>query len=176
MITLTAHEEPSPRADRVDRAERLEFVKDGFSLIAAYLAPIWLLANRLWLAFAGYAAVVGVLSAATAAFDLSEQWLSLGVMLLHLLIGLEADGLKRWSLDRRGWSMVGTVTGRNRAECERRFFDNWLDGTPALAAASLGRGYAAPAGIAAAVSTGAAGFGHAASGARRFGRWLSPKA
>jgi len=168
VITLTVHEEPSPRADRIDRAERLEFVKDGFSLIAAYLAPFWLLANRLWLALAGYLGVVVLLSVATAAFDLSPSWLSFALLVMHLVVGFEGDSLKRSGLERRGWSMVGSVTGRNRAECERRFFDNWIDGTPAIAARTPVRGLPATSAVATAPAPGPGTAG-------RFGRWLSPK-
>ena len=45
---------------------------------------------------------------------------------LNLLIGFEADTLRRWALDRSGWRMLGSVSGRTVAECERRFFDGWL--------------------------------------------------
>ena len=38
MLTFTVHEPPNPPADRVDRAESLVFIKDGFSWAAALLA------------------------------------------------------------------------------------------------------------------------------------------
>ena len=30
MRTYTVHEQPNPPADRIDRAEKLVFIKDGF--------------------------------------------------------------------------------------------------------------------------------------------------
>ena len=45
MLTFTVHEPPNPPADRIDRAESLVFIKDGFSWIAALFAPLWLLAT-----------------------------------------------------------------------------------------------------------------------------------
>jgi hypothetical protein len=138
LITFTVHEEPEPRIDILERGERLEFVREGFSLLTAYLAPFWLLANRLWLVFAGYLGVVGLLGLAAWLGIIGQNGLSLGVMALHLVIGYEADQLKRWNLDRQGWTELGTVTGRNREECERRFLDAWLDERPP-AAHRLGR-------------------------------------
>ena len=52
---------------------------------------------------------------------------------LSLLIGFEADTLRRWGLRRRGWAALGTVTGKTASECERRFFDAWLPMQPILA-------------------------------------------
>jgi hypothetical protein len=138
VITFTVHEEPEPRVDMVDRGERLEFVREGFSIVTAYLAPVWLLANRLWLPFLGYLAVAGLLIGGSLLFGLGTRWISLGMMALHLIVGFEADTLQRWSLARKGWTELGIVTGRNRADCERRFFDSWLDERPA-AAQRLGR-------------------------------------
>jgi hypothetical protein len=52
---------------------------------------------------------------------------------------LEADTLRRWSLERRGWRTLGTVSGKKTAECERRFFDAWLPAQPILAATTQSR-------------------------------------
>ena len=73
----------------------------------------------------------------TLAFD--QRWLGLAAFALHLLIGFEADTLRRWGLERRGWHTVGTVSGKTAAECERRFFDAWLPAQPILAASAQSR-------------------------------------
>jgi hypothetical protein len=65
--------------------------------------------------------------------------LGLAAFALNILIGFEADTLRRWGLERRGWHTVATVTGANAAECERRFFDSWLPTQPILAAGSQSR-------------------------------------
>lgn len=134
MRTYTIHERPDPAADRVDRAEALVFVRDGFSWMAALFAPLWLIAHRLWWPLLGYVAIsaafqLGQLTAAS-----SQRWLGLAAFALNVLIGFEADTLRRWGLQRRGWHTVGTVTGSSAAECERRFFDAWLPSQPILAA------------------------------------------
>jgi hypothetical protein len=123
MLACTVHEPPDTPSDRIDRAEGLVFVKDGFSWMAALFTPIWLIVYRLWWPLLGY--VVASVSLG-----------SLATLAVHLLIGFEADTLRRWSLGRRGWRTLGTVTGRTAEECERRFFDNWLPAQPVLAAPS----------------------------------------
>jgi len=139
MRTYTIHERPHPAADRVDRAEGLVFVKDGISWAAALFAPIWLLAHRLWWSLLGYVVVGGALQLAQLTLAFDKRWLGLAVLALHLLIGLEADTLRRWGMERRGWRTVGTVSGKTAAECERRFFDAWLPAQPILAATRQSR-------------------------------------
>jgi hypothetical protein len=132
MRTYTIHEHPSPVADRIERAERLVFVKDGFSWAAALLAPLWFLLHRLWWPLAAYVAVSAVFEIAQTTMSVDPGWLRLAAIALSLLIGFEADTLRRWGLERRGWRMIGTVTGVSAAECERRYFDSWLPTQPIL--------------------------------------------
>jgi hypothetical protein len=132
MLTYTVHEPPAPPADRIDRAEGLVFVKDGFSWRAALFAPIWLLAHRLWWPLLGYVVLSGLLEFLRQSALLDPGWTTLAGFALHLLIGLEADTLRRWGLDRKGWRTLGSVTGRSTHECERRFFDGWLPTQPVI--------------------------------------------
>lgn len=138
MLTYTVHEPPNPPSDRIDRAEGLVFVKDGFSWMAALFTPIWLLVYRLWWPLLGYVVLTGVVLQLAARLD--SDWAGLASLALHVLIGLEADSLRRWQLDRRGWRTVGSVTGRTSEECERRFFEMWLPTQPVIVAASGGSG------------------------------------
>ena len=152
MKTFTVYEPPAAAADRLDRAESLVFVKEGFSWVAAAVAPFWLIANKLWLALLGYAGTVLVLQAGLWAFGLGQRPLGYAIAALNLLVGLEADSLKRWTLEHNGWQPAGTVNGRNTEECERRFFDNWLPRQPMIrpetlsGPGSLGSGGASPLG------------------------------
>jgi hypothetical protein len=136
MLTFTVHEQPNPPADRIDRAERLTFVRDGFSWTAALFAPVWLLAHRLWWPFLGYLAAEGVIELVRQSELLHPGWTTLAAIGISLLIGLEAGTLRRWSLDRRGWTTLGSVSGRNTEDCERRFYDTWLPSQPVLARAA----------------------------------------
>jgi hypothetical protein len=132
MRTYTIHEHPEPVADRLDRAEQLVFVKDGFSWAAALFAPLWLILHRLWWPLIGYLAISAALQIVQKTASLEQAWPALAGFALSLLIGFEADTLRRWGLARRGWRMVGTVTGGSAVECERRFFDSWLPTQPIL--------------------------------------------
>jgi hypothetical protein len=133
MRTYTIHEQPEPLADRVERAEGLVFVKDGFSWAAALFAPFWFLLHRLWWPLIAYIAVSAAFEIAQEMASLDARWLGLAGVALNLLIGFEADTLRRWGLERRGWRMIGTVTGVSAVDCERRFFDGWLPRQPILA-------------------------------------------
>ena len=133
MRTYTIHERPDPAADRIDRAEALVFVKDGFSWAAALFAPLWLIVHRLWWPLLGYVVVSGAFQLPQLFLTVDQRWLGLATVALHVLIGFEADSLRRWGLERRGWHSVGTVSGKTAAECERRFFDTWLPAQPILA-------------------------------------------
>ncbi len=139
MRTYTVHEHPDPAADRIDRAEELVFVKDGFSWVAALFAPLWLLVHRLWWPLLGYVVVSGALQLVQLTAAVDPRWLALAAFALNVLIGFEADTLRRWALERRGWHTVGTVSGKTAAECERRFFDAWLPTQPILAASAQSR-------------------------------------
>lgn len=133
MQTYTVHEQPVPPADRLERAEQLVFVKDGFSLPAAVLAPIWLLVNRLWLPFGAYLAcmlIAGLVASLPGMAGEIGGWLMLA---MHVIIGFEAASLRRWQLAGAGYEMISSVTGRNLDDCERRFLDAWLGHQPILA-------------------------------------------
>ncbi|KAB2915509.1 MAG: DUF2628 domain-containing protein [Hyphomicrobiaceae bacterium] len=141
MLTFTVHEPPAPPADRIDRAEALVFVKDGFSWAAALFAPLWLGLHRLWLPLLGYIIIAAALGLAQEATVFDRRWVGLAMFAVNLMLGFEAGTLRRWVLDRRGWRMLGSVSGRSVDECERRFFEGWLPSQPIIAPnASSGAG------------------------------------
>jgi hypothetical protein len=137
MNVYTVHEPPDPPADRLDRADAHVFVKDGFTWAAAVLTPFWLLANRMWLVLVGYLVGMTALQFGLTWIGAGQQFKTLLMIAVHVLIGFEADTLKRWTLDRKGWRMVGSVAGRNWSDCERRFFEAWLPGEPYIRADAL---------------------------------------
>jgi len=122
MFTVQA---PPRRGEDPDaHAERFEFVRDGFRWLAFLFPPLWFLANRMWLVLAGYLALVIGLAVLTDVAGLEPLLLPLGFA-LNLLIGLEADALKRWSYERKGWRMAGIVAGRDLSEAEHTFFKGY---------------------------------------------------
>ncbi|MDP1639902.1 MAG: DUF2628 domain-containing protein, partial [Hyphomicrobium sp.] len=52
MVTYSVHVPPNVSANRLESAEQLVFVKDGFSWLAALVPPLWLLWKRMWLELA----------------------------------------------------------------------------------------------------------------------------
>ena len=134
MQTFTVHEQPNPPSDRIDRAEALVFIRDGFSWAAAIFTPIWLLLHRLWWALLAYVGIIAVLQVLSNLATVDQRWLSLAGLGVGLLFGFESDNLRRWSLARRGWEMVGSVSGRTLEDCERQFFEGWLHTQPMIAA------------------------------------------
>lgn len=132
MRVYTVHESKDPPSDREDRAEALRFVRDGFSWPAALFTPLWLLMRGFWLALIIYLIVAVALGLALQMLGVDDEIQFLIMLGLHVLIGFEADTIERWTLKRRGWEQIATVSGRDVIECERRFFDAWLPDQPML--------------------------------------------
>ncbi|MFN3867609.1 MAG: DUF2628 domain-containing protein [Hyphomicrobiaceae bacterium] len=126
MSVYTVHEPPEPPVDRIDRAEAMVFIKDGFNWSAFLFGPLWLLANGLWQGFLLYGAVLALLIAGINALGIDPGWVGLAIVGLNAIVGYEAHALYEWVLGTRGWSQAGSVMGATEAECERRFFEGWL--------------------------------------------------
>ena len=162
VAVFTIHEPPNPPADRVDRAEAMVFVEDGFSWGVALFAPLWLAIQQLGLALGAYLLVACAIIAGFYVTGINEAWTGSALVALNVWIGFEASEIKRQTLAAGGWADAGTVSGRNLAECERRFFDNWLAGQPLIARSNGDREL--PAGVFATASAHNAG---SASGKKR---------
>ena len=132
MITYTVHEPAAPQSDRLDRADELQFVKDGFSWITALCPPVGFMMQRLWLPAIAYLVAIVALVALFMMLGIGDGWLGLIVMALNLYLGFESSSLRRWSLDRAGWTTLGSVNGSNLADCERRFLEGWLPSQPII--------------------------------------------
>jgi hypothetical protein len=125
LVTFNVHEPPNVSANRLESAEQLVFVKDGYTWLAALVPPLWLLWKRMWLEFAVYAVATGLLVwllTSAGATNVSNALL----LIIQIVFGFEAGALYSASLERRGWRFVGTVSGRNAEDAERRFLEMWL--------------------------------------------------
>jgi hypothetical protein len=121
MATFTVHVSQQA-AGPLQSAEKARFVSDRFSWGAFLFAPFWLLAHRLWLAFA-----VWLLLALGVNVGLPFLGFSSGVpaaitFLLSVLLGLEGQELRRLKLQRTRWTSVDLVTAASREDAEMRFF------------------------------------------------------
>ncbi len=110
-------------------ADNMVFVKDGFSLPALVIPELWLIWHRMWIPLLGYLGYRVVI--ALVALALGDAVSAMIGFVLAFLFALEANNLRRWSLDRRGWRIVGESIGRNRNEAEFLFFRDWANRSPA---------------------------------------------
>ncbi|MDO9412795.1 MAG: DUF2628 domain-containing protein [Pseudolabrys sp.] len=146
MPTFTVHE-PPPRKkapESVIAPERFAFVRDGFHFWAFVLAPLWLLFRRLWLAFFLYVALTILVAVGLHFAGAPSIVQTTASVLIALLIGFEAATIRRWTLTRRRWKMLGFVVGEDREIAERRFFAAWTERAADVAAAPVAATYATP--------------------------------
>ena len=126
MIHYSVYE-PSPSAsDLVERADRLAFVKDGFSWPALFFPAFWLIYHRMWIELV---ILLGVLAGLQFAFGGDSQgaelagWVSIAIA---IVFGLEGNDLRAAALGRRGYRLAGIASGRDRSTAELSFFRAWL--------------------------------------------------
>ncbi|MEJ0011384.1 MAG: DUF2628 domain-containing protein [Bauldia sp.] len=98
----------------------LVFVKDGFNWPALFFAGPWLIYRRMWLVLIGY--IVIAMGIAFLAERLVGSSGGPIIFLLHILFALEANELRRWTLERNGYRMIGVAEGRSLEEAEIRYF------------------------------------------------------
>jgi hypothetical protein len=150
MPTFTVHAPPLRAGESAANPERFIFVRDGFYFWAFLLAPLWLLLRRLWLVLVGYVVLIGVIEVALYLISAPRPVDFLVGLLIALLVGFEAATLWRWTLDRRGWSMLGFTVGDDLESAEQRFFSIWAGQKaeppppPATFAAPIWRGQPSP--------------------------------
>jgi hypothetical protein len=101
------------------------FVKEGFCWPAFYLTVPWLVWRRMWLVFLIYVAITLTFFSIIEQVDLPVAWLI--HVLFGFLVALEANNLRRWTLERRGYRFLGVVSGSNAGEAEFRFFASWVE-------------------------------------------------
>lgn len=106
-----------------DQMEGAVFLKDGFILSAFIFTGLWLLAKRLWLAFAVFLVIWVAVAFGGRVIGLHPFGLLLGQALIGLFLGLEGHGLIERKLLRKGWTLAGVVEGKDLDMVERRFFE-----------------------------------------------------
>ena len=124
--TYTLHVPANAEPGDPEALEKAELVKDGFSLGAFLFTFLWFFWNRLWLAGLGVMIAVVGLPVALQAVRVNTGATVLAELLLSLLIGLEANSLKRWTW-RRKKPAVDVVTASDREEAEAKTFSRWLE-------------------------------------------------
>src|SRR5579871_2205442 len=124
MPAFAILEPPRHQHAAIEHADRFMFLADRFSLGAFLLGPLWMIWRRLWVVLIVY--LVGVGLVGYGLWRLGIDWTGSAVVfgLIHLLLGLEATSLVRWTRVRHGWRECGIVIADDLDLAERRFFDN----------------------------------------------------
>ncbi|MGA8169585.1 MAG: DUF2628 domain-containing protein [Methylocystis sp.] len=134
MAIFTVHI-PAAGGRDAPSAEKIEFLRDGFSLSAATFGPIWLIWRRAWIAAAGWTALLAVITFAGAKLGASKETLTLINLALACVLGFEGSRLVAWTLARRGYNEGAVVIGDTADEAEEIFFHNWRGSTAVVPAA-----------------------------------------
>jgi Protein of unknown function (DUF2628) len=104
-------------------ADKAVFIKDGFSIGAFLIAPVWLLWRRMWLVFIAWLVVYIALDRLGAVFHVGDILMSVLTLVLALGFALEANQLRAWTLRGKGWRFAGVACGNSRVEAEYRHFE-----------------------------------------------------
>jgi hypothetical protein len=147
MPAFAVLEPPAYQYVAIEHAERFMFLPEKFSLAAFLFGPLWMIWRRLWVVAIFYLVGVGLVAYGLRLLGISWIATALVFGLIHLLIGLDATSLVRWTRLRHGWRECGIVIADDLDMAERRFFDN----TTALRA--LAKPSSVPAGGPAAAQT-----------------------
>lgn len=126
MTVYSVYEPEGDGADVDARADRIAFVKDGFNWPALLVPVLWLIFRRMWLELIVFLVVIGALPFLFGPSEAGQELAGLVTIGLTLLFAFEANDLRGWALQRRGYRFSGVASGRNRIEAERSFFTAWL--------------------------------------------------
>ena len=107
----------------------LVFVKERISWPALFFGPLWLIFRRMWLVLVLYLLALIVIGfiAAQIGGPIPGVLLVLG----HLLFATEGNELRRWTLQRRGFRLIGVIEGQGVEEAEIRYFAGVEENAPA---------------------------------------------
>ena len=126
MTTYTLHLPRDARPGDPAALDEAELVKDAFSWGAFFFTFLWFFFHRLWLAGLGVLVLVLGFGALMQVLNVHEAAGAVAGLLLQVLIGLEANSLRRWTLARHGFALTDVVTGADRDEAEAKAFARWL--------------------------------------------------
>jgi hypothetical protein len=105
---------------RAGNAADAAFIRDGFSLPAFLLPPLWLLWHRLWIE-AALAIAALILAAGLPQFTGFTVAALLLWLLVSLFVGLEGNALRIAALSRRGWQSWGVVEAGNLDDADTHY-------------------------------------------------------
>ncbi len=117
VYTVHIHPKPLKNGD-----PDIVLVPEGFSVWALLFQFVWALFHRLWLIAFFMLVISGLMEWAFkfAGGDITALACQLG---FGILVGAEAQNLRRWTLQRRGYQLDAVVIGETLDEAELRYFE-----------------------------------------------------
>lgn len=125
--------EPAEGGRDAAAADRVVFLREKFRWLALLFGPLWLLWNRLWLAFLFWLVAVVVIALGAYLVGLDEQATAPLLWLPTLIVAFEGTQLLRRKLLRRHRE-TGVVVAQDLEDAERRYFADW-EGSPSAVSA-----------------------------------------
>ena len=98
VSAFTVHEPPQTGGTKLERAESLLFVGDGFSWRTALFSPFYFIVTGHWLAFAVYVASAVIASLVLQVIGAGEQWMAVILLVLTAVVMYAYNRLVE-----RGW-------------------------------------------------------------------------
>ena len=135
MTAYTVHEPDDAPADPALRADGVAFVKEGVAWWALFLPVIWMLYHRMWIVLAIFVALLLGIHVVLALASIGDPVAFLCTLTVSILFAVQANDLRRWTLERRGYRMTGAVSGDGLEDCELKYFSSLTaDEAPAASA------------------------------------------
>lgn len=126
MKSYTIHEAPEPSVNTMDKADRIEFVREGFAWLALFFPIVWMIYYRMWIVLAVFVGFMFALQGITYTSGAQDEIAGLISIFASLVFAFEANNLRRWTIERQGYQLVGAINGDSYDECELKFFSSWL--------------------------------------------------
>jgi len=126
VTVYTVYEPPGDETDLAARAAKIAFVKEGFSWPALFVPAFWLIFQRMWLELIVFLVVILALPWLFGGGEHGQEIAGWATVALTVLFAFEANDLRGWALQRRGYRFAAVTAGRDRMEAERTFFTAWL--------------------------------------------------
>ncbi len=112
-----------PSADSSDdQTTAFRLLRDGVSVLAIAVPPLWLAFHRLWIPLMLY--LVAMLALVLVTKLTGNEFLAALSVLPGLYLFLEGQELRRGELERQGWRFGGVVEAANETEAELRFVNS----------------------------------------------------
>lgn len=124
MPAFTILEPPAYQQAPIEDADRIIFLPERFSLGAFLFGPLWMIWRRLWVVLIVYLVAVELIVYGLRLLGVGWGAVAVVLALIHLLLGLDATSLVRWTRLRHGWRECGIVIADDLDMAERRFFNN----------------------------------------------------